>query len=298
MDIRLLVVTGVLLIVIAVLLVKILLVRKTARAICAQLSERTDTETNTLIDVPHRDKTMCELAALLNIELRELRKARIRFRHGDLELKTAVANISHDLRTPLTAISGYLDLLSKTKKSATVTEYLQVIENRVEALKLLTEDLFRYSVVASPEYDCAAEPVDINGVLEESVLGFYAALGENGITPVISVPDVKVVRDLNKEALSRVFSNLISNAVKYSDGDLYITLTESGEILFSNTASAMNDVDVNRLFDRFYTVESARRSTGLGLSIARVLTERMNGSISAKYEDGMLTVSVVFPSEG
>lgn len=92
-----------------------------------------------------------------------------------------------------------------------------------------------------------------------------------------------------------MFSNLLQNAVKYSDGDLNIILTAAGEIEFSNSAAALNKVEVGRLFDRFYTVEAARNSTGLGLSIARSLVEQMHGTISARYEDSKLFFHILFP---
>ncbi len=295
MEFWLLVVIGILLICIGALIIKLLLVQKTAREIEIQFAERLMTETNTLIDISHQDKTMRRLAEQLNIELRKLRKERHRFQQGDLELKSAVTNISHDLRTPLTAISGYLDLLDNTEKSEAVERYIDVIRNRTEALRQLTEELFSYSVITSPEYDNSLELVAVNGVLEESILGFYAALQEQKITPNVSMTENKVIRKINKAALSRVFSNLINNALKYSDGDLNITLTDTGEIIFTNNASGLNEVDVKRLFDRFYTVENARKSTGLGLSISRILIEQMNGTISAKYENGKLNICIQLP---
>ena len=111
----------------------------------------------------------------------------------------------------------------------------------------------------------------------------------------IKMPENKVFRTLARADLSRVFSNLLNNAVKYSTGDLEITLSENGELLFSNTAPAISEVQVGRLFDRFYTVESARNSTGLGLSIAKTLVERMGGTISALYKDQRLSVCLFFP---
>lgn len=296
MEFWLLVVIGILTIFIFILLVKLFLIQKTAREIEAQFAERLMTETNTLIDISYQDKTMRRLAERLNAELRKLRKERHRFQHGDLELKSAVTNISHDLRTPLTAISGYLDLLDHVEKSETVERYIEVIRNRTEVLKHLTEELFSYSVITSPEYDNSVEAVAVNSVLEESILGFYAALQERNITPNISMTENKVIREVNKAALSRIFSNLINNAIKYSDGDLNITLTDSGKITFSNMASDLSGVDVERLFDRFYTVENARKSTGLGLSISRILIERMKGTISARYENGKLSICIQLPA--
>ena len=114
------------------------------------------------------------------------------------------------------------------------------------------------------------------------------------IVPKIQMPEIKIIRTLDRSALSRVFSNLISNAIKYSDGDLEIILSESGEVIFSNMASGLDEIQVGRLFDRFYTVEAARKSTGLGLSISKTLVEEMDGTIAAKYENGRLSIHIFF----
>ncbi len=118
---------------------------------------------------------------------------------------------------------------------------------------------------------------------------------KQGITPIIRMPEEHVTRKADKAALSRVFSNLLNNAIKYSDGDLEITLSETGEISFVNTASGLNEVQVGKLFDRFYTVETAESFTGLGLSIAKTLVRQMNGTITSGYENGKLTICIVLP---
>ena len=100
------------------------------------------------------------------------------------------------------------------------------------------------------------------------------------------------MRKLRKSDLTRVFSNLLNNAVKYSDGDLEITMSDSGVITFANMAKELSTVEVEQLFDRFYTVEAAHHSTGLGLSIARTLVERMGGTITADYENSRLTITI------
>ena len=132
-------------------------------------------------------------------------------------------------------------------------------------------------------------------VLEESLVSFYAALTQRGITPEIALPEQPVVRQLDRAALKRVFQNLLSNALKYSGGDLAVHMNEAGEIWFSNRAEGLDAVTADKLFDRFYTVESARRSTGLGLSIAKHLTQKMGGTIGAAYSDGELTIHLHFP---
>ena len=236
---------------------------------------------------------MRKLAADINVQLRLLRKERHRYQQGDLELKEAVTNISHDLRTPLTAISGYLDLLEREEKNENVHRYLSQIQNRTEVLKNLTEELFRYSVVTSSQ-DLKPEHIDVVRALEESLLSFYAVMQEKGIQPEIELPEEPVFRELDAGAVNRIFSNIISNALKYPAGDLSVVMDKNGCVIFSNTAHNLNAVTVGRLFDRFYTVEASRNSTGLGLSIAKILTERMGGSISAQYQNKRLYVTIDF----
>lgn len=278
-----------------VLSLKIFLMRKAAREIKESLDEKLQTDTNTLIDISSRDKHMQNLAAAINGQLRLLIEERRRFVQGDKAIKDAVTNISHDLRTPLTAIYGYLDLLKDEEKSENAEHYLSIIKNRTDALKRLTGELFSYSaLITSPDTQQKEELV-LNRLLEESVLAYYGALKKCGISPEISMPEVPICRTLNKNALSRIFSNIISNAVKYSSGDLKITLTPNGEIIFSNNAPGLNELTASQLFNRFYTVETARKTEGgIGLSIARSLTEEMGGSITARYVAGRLYIHLKF----
>lgn len=290
-------VIGIMAFTIAALLVKIYALKKAAKEIEDGFAERLITETNTLIDISCTDRSMRSLASAINVELRRLRAQRHRFLQGDIELKNAVTNISHDLRTPLTAICGYLDLLEQEEKSEAVGRYIGIIRNRADLLAQLTEELFRYSVIFSGGRNAKKEPVNLNHALEESIAASYAALRERGITPRIRMPENSVIRTLDRSALTRVFSNLLTNAIKYSDGDLDIALHTTGEIVFANTASRLNEVALGKLFDRFYTVEAARNSTGLGLAIARTLTEQMHGTIAAEYENNRLMICIRFPED-
>lgn len=287
---------SILIIIIAILVIKIHLLRKSADEISDAFSDRVASDTNILIDLSSRDRHMQNLADNMNRELKKLQSDRHRYQQGDTELKNAVTNISHDLRTPLTAICGYLDILDKEDQNENTRRYLKIIRGRTEIMKQLTEELFRYSVFTSVSNGTPSEPVILNSILEESISALYTSLRQSRITPSIVMPDVKVSRMLNRNAVSRIFGNIISNAVKYSDGDLEIILDETGRITFANRAEKLDEIQVGRLFDRFYTVETASSgSTGLGLSIARALTEQMGGSITAEYKDGMILVHVHFP---
>ena len=287
------VICGILTIIICALSVKIYLMKKSVKEIGEKLSEKLRIETNTLIDISSRDSDLRRLADTLNVELRKLRKERRCFKQGDKELKDAVTNISHDLRTPLTAVFGYLELLKKEEKSETAAGYLNIIENRTQVMRELTEELFDYSLLSYAEED-KKENVCLNAALEESIASFYGAIRQSGIEPEIFMTERRIERNLDTMALNRIFGNIINNAMKYSDGDFKVELKEEGTIIFSNSAKKLNSVTTERLFDRFYTVETGRNSTGLGLSISRLLTERMGGRIRAEYEKGKLVIIVKF----
>lgn len=287
------IICGAFAVVIIILAIKIRMMQKSMDEICSCLSEHLSSDTNQLITVSSSDKHVRLLASEIAKQLAELRRQRRQYISGDRELKEAVTNISHDLRTPLTAICGYLELLEAEEMTDNTRRYVEQISNRTEALKALTEELFRYSVISSVSA-LSYEKVNVGSVLEDTLISFFGAFEQKNITPNISLTDSEIIRYLDKSALSRIFGNIISNAVKYSDGDFSVIMTESGEITFSNTASELSSVDVGKLFDRFYTVDSARKSTGLGLSIAKLLTERMKGGISAEYKEKVLVITLCF----
>lgn len=285
---------GILFLFILALSAKIYFLHKSIQEISEKFEHRLTTDTNTLIDISSSDIYLKQLAAKINEQLRLLRKERHRYQQGDLELKEAVTNISHDLRTPLTAISGYLDLLEKEEKSNTAERYVSQIRNRTNVLKNLTEELFRYSIVTSSQ-ELNLQRIDVVGVLEESLLSFYAIMQEKNIHPELHLPDGPVWCSLDAAALSRIFSNIISNALKYSKGDFQVVMDNTACITFSNTAENLDAVAIGRLFDRFYTIEANRNSTGLGLSIAKLLCERMDCDLSAYYQNEKLHICMVLP---
>ena len=276
------------------ILIYLLILRHSIREVAEELEEKLRTDTNTLISISTGDSSVQLLASRINAQLQALRKERLKLQTGNDELTTAVTNISHDLRTPLTAICGYLDLLEQEPQSEKSGRYLVVIRERTDAMRSLTEELFRYSVITATADELDMQAVRLNDILEQSLAGFYGALSARGITPEIRMPEAAVIRELDAAALRRIFDNILSNTVKYSGGDLAVSLLPNGAVTFSNSAPSLSRVQAERLFDRFYTVETARNSTGLGLSIAKLLTEKMGGMITAEYESGHLQICIAF----
>lgn len=294
MDLWSVLVIGALSLTVIALIIYLILLRAALKEVAGELDDKLKTDTNTLISISSGDRAIRALAAQMNKQLRALRAERLRLRHGDAELKAAVTNISHDLRTPLTAICGYLDLLEQEELSERTARYLAVIRERTGAMNILTEELFRYSVITGASEELDLKSVSMGDILEQSLAGFYGVLTQRGIAPDIEISERAVVRTLDKQALRRIFDNIIGNAVKYTDGNLSVRLTSDGTATFENSAHGLDSVQTERLFDRFFTVNSASGGTGLGLSIAKNLTEKMGGSISAKYRKGRLTVCVCF----
>ena len=283
-----------LLIIIIFLAVKLYLLKKTAREITVSFEEVINKDTNTGIRISGRDKDMRKLTDSINKQLIELRKQYLQYNLGNSELKNAITNMSHDIRTPLTAIYGYLDMIENTDDPEKKSKYISIIRERTEIMKQLTEELFQYSMVVSDDKELELEDVFVNQVLEESIGSFYPALTEKNIVPEINICSEKIYRRLNKQALSRIFANLLNNAVKYSDGDLKIELLPTGEMVFENTTKALSSVKAEQLFERFFTVQTASNSTGLGLSIAKTFVERLGGSIMADYKNDQLLIKISF----
>ena len=272
------------------LLLKVVITNKGLKDINTQLPKIIDGDTNALISISSSDKQVKKLACLLNDRLKQLRENELTYINGDRQLKNSITNVAHDIRTPLTAICGYAEMMKDEKDPAKLDKYLSIISQRANDLKLLSEELFKFSVATNKTYDgLDLERVDVNDLLQETLFSFYDKFNERGIVPKLTCQNA-ISRITDKNCLIRIFSNIMDNAVKYSDGDFSISIMDDGKIAFSNTAVKLNNVDVGRLFDRFYTVESGKNSTGLGLSIAKQLTKKLGGDISAQYENHTLTI--------
>ena len=276
------------------LLAYLLVLRHSLREAAEELDEKLRTDTNTLISISSGDRAMQSLVTHINWQLQALRRERLRLHSGNAELTAAVTNVSHDLRTPLTALCGYLDLLEQEPQTEAAARYLAVIRERTDAMRALTEELFRYAVLTATADELHTEPVCLNDVLEQSLAGFYGALSARGITPSVQLPEEKVIRPLDAAACLTIFSATPPNT---RTATLPSCSPPDGKVTFSNRASALSRVEAARLFDRFYTVDSARGSTGLGLSIAKLLTEKLHGTISADYENETLRICIAFPIE-
>lgn len=289
-----------------ILIIKIYLNNKDIKKIGENLEEILTNDTNNLITVSTSNKQIKKVAGKLNTELKKLRKVKIQYENGSEELKRTITNISHDMRTPLTAISGYIELMennieaeeannSKSKimrREENKQKYLKIIKRKTSELIELTEQLFKFSTTMDTLWKIDKENCCINEILEEILAEYYSIFKKKNIVPEINICNEMIYKNLNKNSLIRIFENILSNMIKYSDGDFKIRLERSGKIIFSNKAKKLDTTTVQKIFDRYFTVENANNVTGVGLSIAKQLVEINKGNIIAKYMDGNLVIEV------
>jgi len=276
------------------LLIKIISMKKEIKNIEKSIDRILNCDTNSLITVISNDTDLKKLATYLNLSLKRLRKLEIEYSRGNLELKNSITNISHDLRTPLTAIRGYLDLFDPKNLTKKQKDYLTFIRKKTDDLTKLTEQLFAYSKTLESSVFVKKEKICLIDILEDVVASSYSLFKENDLEPSVAMPNKKIYKNLDENALKRVLENVIYNAIKYSENEVAITLNDEGLITVSNTTTKLTHTSVEKIFDRYFTVENAKKSAGIGLSIAKQLVELNGGQISAKLKDNHLVVTLEF----
>ncbi len=275
-------------------ILKILILKQEIKNIGESLADILKSDTNNLITISTNDKKLKELAVLLNHSLKNLRKLELEYKNGNGEFKSSITNISHDLRTPLTAIRGYLDLLDNSNLNAKQIKYLGIIDSKVKDLTNLTEQLFDFSKSLDIQPTIEKENICINSLLEETLVSFYGVFKEHNITPNIDICDDKVIRLLNENMVKRIFENIISNAIKYSQNYFKVKMYCDGTIEFSNKTNMLDSTSLEKIFDRYYTVQSVKKSNGVGLSIAKQLVDLSGGTINAHYSRNILKIRITF----
>ena len=278
------------------LTIKLYFMKKSVKEIEAGLKDILKSDTNNLITISSSEKNIKKLATSLNIELKTIRKQKLQYENGNQELKKLVTNISHDLRTPLTAIKGYIDLIEKDKLSKNQEKYLNIIQKKTDELTELTEQLFDFSKTIDNNIKISKEKCNINEILEEVLASYYVIFKEKGIEPQISMCSENVYKKLNKASIIRIFENILSNISKYCVNNFKVELKDDGTIIFANKVKdgLLDATTVQKIFDRYFTVENAKKSTGIGLSIAKELVELNDGSISANFTKDTLIIEIKF----
>jgi len=214
------------------------------------------------------------------------------------ELRQSISNISHDLRTPLTSIKGYVQLIKEdsiTDKEK--NDYINIVEKRVENLQNLITSFYDLSRIHGNEFKFNLKKINLKTILCDSIAMYYNNFIEKNIEPVIEI-DEKIQDIISDESVvERIFSNLIGNMLKYADKNIKISLFQEENYIiskFQNLAPNLKEEDMDKLFDRFYTSDKSRsdKNTGLGLAITKSLLDKLNNKIEAKLINGNLIIEI------
>lgn len=271
--------------------------------IIRQLDQFISGADNLKLSVGLQDRMIESLAEKIDTAIRKQEKKRLDILQQENELKQSIANISHDLRTPLTSIIGYVQLLrTGTGTEEQKEKYLKIIEAKAQMLNSLVNRFYELSVIDVDDYEMPMETVNITEVVSGILMDHYAEFEGKKIIPKIEIPNQRIEILGNTLACQRVVQNIVSNAVRYSGEDFQISLcTDNGYAVLTakNSAPSLTENDIAHLFDRFYTGDIARNQggTGIGLYIVKVLLERMSGKILEASLDGhMFTLKIAFKS--
>jgi len=236
-----------------------------------------------------------ELASIINEKELEEQRAKIQILREEEQLRQSIANISHDLRTPLTSIQGYLTLLRDCENRAEQINYLSIIQTKADYLTDLVQIFYDLSLIDRDDYTLETEKLDINKIVTDCLIEKYNELKE--IIPKINTENTPVWIIGNSIACKRIIENLITNAIRYSDNYIEISIDANGIFTIKNSALELKDIDVNILFNKFYTADTSRSNgnTRLGLYIVKELLTKIEGGIKEiSYDKNILTISVYF----
>lgn len=290
----------ILLLIIGILITYILLYKRQIRGIARKLQFIRDNDTNMEINLPNKMREINELAIQLNHIINHYKIEKIAISKAQHEFKEEITNISHDLRTPLTSIAGYVQMLeSESTPIEKKSKYYNIIRNRIETLIQMLDEFFEFTRVESDEYLLQIEKVNISNVLTDVISMFYYDFISKGEEPSIQIPSTPIYIYADKDALTRIFQNLIKNYLIHGTGDICISVEEKEKyvcVSFKNYALNIDNEEAEKLFKRFYTSDKSRtkKTTGLGLSIVKNLVTKMNGEVKAYVEDSELTINITF----
>ena len=247
-----------------------------------------------LVSVEFIDRDLEAAALAINQKLELLQAVKAEAAKNEQALKTSISMVSHDMRTPLTSVIGYLQLAEKSCRKAEALQDIQIALDRAKYANKLVDAFFELSVVDSREYSPVMEKLNLCEVVCEEILANYITFETKGITPLFQQAEDTVPVWADRKLLVRVIQNLISNGIKYSAGDMEFVIAQGEGVTLSISNPVSVPIDTQKIFDRFYRADTSRtgEGAGLGLYICRKLVEEMHENISADCHNGRVTITV------
>jgi len=271
------------------------LILKEINSITTQLEFITENKTNMIVTSKYNNSIRTFINRI-NLLIENTSMLRRDYIHKENNLKDTLTSLSHDIRTPLTSLDGYFQLLFDTDSSIEKDQYKSIIKEQIDSLKDMIDTLFTYVKLQNNSYKLELKRCCVNEILMDCLFGFYQKLNNEGMEPKLKISDRQLHVLANKNALKRVFQNLIKNCIEHGNGDMEIELEDSCEsinISFSNHFEN-NGLNIKQVFNMFYKADEARShtSTGLGLAIVKELIENFCGNVEARAEDDKFQIIV------
>lgn len=275
----------------------LLLYRRQVRGLSEQLKDL-EPGSNQRLTCSVRDRNILSLCRLVNTYIDSQQKLVLQAREAEEELKYTIASVSHDIRTPLTGASGYMQMAEKTEDPDKRKEYCRIVRGRLKDLEQLLDQLFLYTKLTSQEISLQMEPVSLFPLVCEVLTGFYGKFQEQNREPSLDFQEEAIQIQGDGSQLKRVLGNLVSNSLSYGLGPLFI-VQKGNTLTFSNKVKDPGSIDPDQMFVRFYRGDPSRNASksshaGLGLSIARELTQAMGGKIEARLHEDILEIVLTF----
>lgn len=290
----------ILLVIIGVLGIRLWMYRSQIHHIKEELSMLGKEDTNyRLSSCCHVGKTE-EMIELLNKILQEYKEELRALRKDNRLYKESITSISHDIRTPLTSAKGYTQMIAGSSLSDEKKQlYIKKVEQRIDDVTEMLNQLFEYTRVEAGELEFSPEKINLNNIFAETISMFYDDFVEKDCEPVIEIEEKPCYMYADKRAMIRVIENLIKNSLVHGTGDYRFRLKreqESTILSVSNRTSTIEEKDLERIFDRFYTTDQSRtrKTTGLGLAIVKRFTNQMGGEARAYLEQDIFTIEIKF----
>ena len=280
----------ILIIVVSFLAFRLYLVKQQLKRVAGQMKEQREN----FISVDFVDKDLEAVVIQINEMIDSIQLIKVEAAKGEQTMKDSVSMISHDMRTPLTSVIGYLQLAEKNCEEKETLQDIKIALDRAKYCNKLVNDFFELSVIDSNQHNPVMEKVNICEVVCEEILANYLGFEEKGITPIFDQANYAVFVWADRKMLQRVIQNLISNGIKYSAGKMEFSISKDQKVLLRISTSISETVDVQKIFDKFYRADNSRNSEGIGIGlyICRKFIEDMNGDISAHMYDNMLNINI------
>lgn len=289
-----------LIIVVIILFLDNMSIKKQIKNIIYFLDNIENDKTRVKLQVNLKYKYIEELSQKINYLIKRQSTIIANTKEQENKLKVFIVSISHDLRTPLTSIKGYIQLLEKEISETKKRNYISIVKKKIQILNDLINDFFTMSLYDSNEYKLNLEKINITKLLTEVLMDNYNNFKRKSINPLIQMKEEDIYIIGDKIACERIINNLISNAIKYTTNSIIVELTRNDNYCFiniSNQCSGISDKDLEKMSDRFFRVDKSRSSEGSGIElyIVKVLIERLGWEFLIEKNYDILTVKMIIP---